>query len=342
MSGYSINLYWPIYKNLEKELLKLADVIHFDDTHVQVYSAHIGNMLVRTAVEIEAISKELYMLNGGTIKMNKNGEEIPLFFDSDCIAFLDKMWSITRKTVRVAAPTFYFKNENYRILCPLDECDKKKHGDWKNAYQAFKHSRTGSLSEGNILNLIKAMAALYLLNLYYRGDPTEEMVISKTSDVFAVDVFRATRLTMVEHMDDHCIAPLWDKDINTELERFVYIERYSDKTFHEMYEAHLKDVEITRENYERTKGLPDYYRDHPEKHGDPLMKVVYDFGVDQERIRRGLATSEEKWSEEDKKQLQKAGIALSEKIVSFSHTRKAISNQTILVLNKNQRIYPEV
>ena len=119
----SINLYWPVYKNMEKELLKLADVIHFDDTQVHVYSAYIGNMLVRVAVDIEAISTELYKLNGGTIKTKRNGEERPLLFDSECIAFLDKMWSITRKIVRVVAPTFYFENEKYHILCPLDECN---------------------------------------------------------------------------------------------------------------------------------------------------------------------------------------------------------------------------
>lgn len=32
------NLYWPIFKNLENELLKISDLIHFDDKQIELYS----------------------------------------------------------------------------------------------------------------------------------------------------------------------------------------------------------------------------------------------------------------------------------------------------------------
>lgn len=54
------NLYWPVYKNLEKEFLKLADYIHISDDQTSIYSMHIADSIVRCAVEIEALSKELY------------------------------------------------------------------------------------------------------------------------------------------------------------------------------------------------------------------------------------------------------------------------------------------
>jgi hypothetical protein len=59
------NLYWVIYKNLEREVLHLGDLIHFDDKQLSVYSIRISDLLIRCAVEIEAISKELYVKNGG-------------------------------------------------------------------------------------------------------------------------------------------------------------------------------------------------------------------------------------------------------------------------------------
>lgn len=40
------NFYWPVYRNLEKELLQLADNIHFADDQVKVYSMHIADLIV--------------------------------------------------------------------------------------------------------------------------------------------------------------------------------------------------------------------------------------------------------------------------------------------------------
>ena len=61
------NIYWPVYKNLEKEVLKLADFLHFSDDQTRVYSMHIADLIIRCAVEIEAIAKELYSSLGGNV-----------------------------------------------------------------------------------------------------------------------------------------------------------------------------------------------------------------------------------------------------------------------------------
>jgi hypothetical protein len=52
-----INLYWPVYKNIEKEVLELSNQIHFDDTQLSIYSIKISELLIRCSVEIEAISR---------------------------------------------------------------------------------------------------------------------------------------------------------------------------------------------------------------------------------------------------------------------------------------------
>ncbi|MTN82487.1 hypothetical protein GMB34_00660 [Turicibacter sanguinis] len=60
-----LNLFWPVYKNLENEFLKIADYVHFSDDQTKVYSMHIADLIVRCSIEIEAISKELYFSLGG-------------------------------------------------------------------------------------------------------------------------------------------------------------------------------------------------------------------------------------------------------------------------------------
>ena len=79
-----LNLFWPVYKNLEKEFLNIADYIHFSDDQTDVYSMHIADLIVRCSIEIEAISKELYtQIVGETSPINKD-----LYFDTDCLDLL--------------------------------------------------------------------------------------------------------------------------------------------------------------------------------------------------------------------------------------------------------------
>ena len=47
------NLYWPVYKSIEREVLALAYVIHIDDKQLNVYSVKIAELLIRTCVEVD-------------------------------------------------------------------------------------------------------------------------------------------------------------------------------------------------------------------------------------------------------------------------------------------------
>lgn len=76
-----VNLYWPAYKRLENELISMTSDIRFDDDQMGVYSDKFMEILIRTSIEIEAISKELYLNNGG----EKIEPESDMFFDTVCL-----------------------------------------------------------------------------------------------------------------------------------------------------------------------------------------------------------------------------------------------------------------
>ena len=57
-----MNLYWPVYLKLEKEVLSLADAIHFSDDQISVYSIQIADLIVRCAVEIISNLKTNWVL----------------------------------------------------------------------------------------------------------------------------------------------------------------------------------------------------------------------------------------------------------------------------------------
>ena len=135
------------------------------NSQLEVFSPHIADLLVRCCVEIEAISKELYFDNGGT---KKRGDST-IMFDTDCLKLIDIKWQTHTKKVMVVAPSFNFTKEENRVLRPLKEAHKQKGTSWERAYQAVKHDRFASLHMGTVKAFLHALAALYLLNIYYRN-----------------------------------------------------------------------------------------------------------------------------------------------------------------------------
>lgn len=145
-SNYMTNLYWPIYKKIEKEIVELSNHIHFDDNQLSVYSVKIVELLIRCVVEIEAISKDLYLKNGGAIPTGR-----VLYYDTDCLNLLEGIWELSKKQVIVSSANFYFQDNNNKILYPLRKANKRSTSgaDWAKAYQAVKHNRSLNLSKGN-------------------------------------------------------------------------------------------------------------------------------------------------------------------------------------------------
>lgn len=193
------NLYWPVYINLEKEFIKLSESIHIDDAQLNVYSVKISELLIRTVVEIESLAKNLYFANGGTKADDKD-----LYFDTDCMAHLVNIWDIDKKVVLVTSSNLFFEDEANRILAPLHKSNKrgKSSADWCKAYQAVKHNRLKELKKGNLKHFIRALAALYILNLYYRDEKVSFIDANKeqTQDFsFGSHVFSVMKPNNIGH-----------------------------------------------------------------------------------------------------------------------------------------------
>ncbi len=184
-----MNIYWPVFKNLEFEFTKLMYDIHIDDEQLTVYSSKISDLILRSSIEIESISKELYYNNGGP----KTGQ---IKYDDDALAFLIKIWSLDKKVVLISSASCYQKD---KTLTPFVKNETRTDKtsmtfSWNNSYQNLKHNRAKSLKYGNVKYLFDCLSALYVLNLYY-SDKTislENDTIGTTispnigSDIFSV------------------------------------------------------------------------------------------------------------------------------------------------------------
>lgn len=239
------NFYWTVYKNLEKELLELSNWVHIDDKQLEIYSVKISELLIRTVIELESISKELYFQNGGTKPDDNN-----LFFDTDCIDLLENKWLLSKKKVQISASNFYFTLSANKILTPLNKANKRgsSSADWLKAYQAVKHNRVKSLSKGNLKNLIRAMAGLYVLNLYYKDNI---YTLEKDASATNFDNSVGSSIFSVKLHINQSISIDKDYTKNEDYDESIYIVKPTDESrinFQQtLIELNNKTVERTKE-----------------------------------------------------------------------------------------------
>ena len=94
------NMFWPVYKDLEEEILKLTYIIHFSDSQFEyikedgkmpvatdklekkseymktpVYSLKIADLLIRCCVEIEALTKKMTQNIDEDVKSTPNTDK---------------------------------------------------------------------------------------------------------------------------------------------------------------------------------------------------------------------------------------------------------------------------
>ena len=234
------NSFWPVYKNLEDETLQLAKYINFSDDQLKVYSMYIANLIIRVVIEIESLSKELYKINGGPEVMDENNKPRDLYFDTDCIEYLNNIWGICNREIMVSCINFNFIKEENIILKPLKRANKMgtSSSKWNKAYQAVKHDRKNSIKEGNIENLIKGLGALYILNLYYKDETLNYKFNNENffdnrlgSDIFAVSCADASKASIgIDHGDTSI-----NKEEREKLDTCVYVIKYTDTSWEEMH-----------------------------------------------------------------------------------------------------------
>lgn len=252
------DIFWQTYLNIEKEVIEVSKYIFFTDevlvngnggivtqsckTQLETFSPHIADLLVRCCVQIEAISKELYFDNGGT----KTRGDSSIFFDEDCLKLIDIKWQIHNKSVMIVAPYFNFTKDENRVLKPLKEAHKRQGTYWEKAYQAVKHDRYSSLQKGNVKALIQALAALFLLNLYYRNDSW----ITKYNDISKIDYSIGSAIFTVKSPETN---QLWYRNNPTVCES-PYVVRYKDADYKRIQEMQRQE----------NQALNDYWRKQPE------------------------------------------------------------------------------
>lgn len=183
------NMFMMIYKKLEKEVIDLSYYIHFSDEEIRkdcnqiwTYSNQIADILIAINIQIESLFLELYK------QEFKNAPDTI----GKAINTIDKKWDLSAKKVRIVSKNMYFQDENGfgGDFSPM-AYKPKDENDYYGAYCAVKHNRIETLYKANINVLLRALAALYILNIYYsyekkEADAISEIDFSMGSEIFMV------------------------------------------------------------------------------------------------------------------------------------------------------------
>lgn len=285
-----MNLYWSVYEALEEETLVLADNILFNNEQLGVYSVKLGNLIVRSAIEIEALSKELYCSLGGEPKIfdeEKNQERFP-YFDMECLDLLVRKWKIDKKKIQIVSSKIYFNQDN-SVLTPLRKCNKArdKGSQWNRAYQALKHNRTQSMEKATVINLLNALGALYILNLYYRNDvfwdnvPIEGKEEYRThSKIFSPFIYEVPG-TLPE--SDEILKSRTD----TPFDECIYLKKYTDESAMKIREfVYSLDLDLWLQTISS-----DEFVEHGQKHVNEqdkinILELIKKLGLDFDKMFR--------------------------------------------------------
>lgn len=263
------DIFWQTYLNLEKEAIEVSKYIFVTDeviknkngvsvtencyTQIETFSPYIADLLVRACVQIEAVSKELYFDNGG----EKARGDSSVLFDDDCLRLIDKLWSTHSKSVLVVAPFFNLTKEEHRILKPLKEAHRR-HEYWEKAYQAVKHDRYSYLYMGNVKAFIQALAALYLLNVYFRN----EKWTLRYEDVRKRDYSMGSSLFAV---NPPVLDALWEGNEVRESDS-PFVVRYQDAVYQQIDDIRKKENDA----------LSEFMRNQPEWNDPEFLAYIKD------------------------------------------------------------------
>lgn len=223
------NLYWPIYQNIENELLNITNYVKFDDTQLKVYSDRFLDLIMRICIEIESISKELYLNNGGAIIE----PESEMYFDTICLNFLEEQWELSKRIIQITNSNMYFSQTN-SILQPLKKANKRgtSGSKWKQAYQSIKHNRSKNYSKGNLENCIMSLAALYILNIYYKN---ESFKLNNDYEVNNFDLSQGSKIFSIQVCKGHSLDGIMPENKSS-----IYFINYTDDFIKKAEDSNLE------------------------------------------------------------------------------------------------------
>ena len=152
--------YWPILERLEAEFCDLSFSVALCDNQLDVHSARLADLLVRTCVECENVGKSLC------------NEKSLVPSAGNFPGVLDAISSAIRIQTKELIIVWPFQSLTKTIITPFGgwQPNKNENPPWFKAYNGVKHDRISNANEAKLENVMHALGALFILNLWLREE----------------------------------------------------------------------------------------------------------------------------------------------------------------------------
>ena len=148
-------MHWQYYLSIEKMLVNTNQYVTHTDKNKYVYSDEFSSILLLSCSELDSLFKQLCI--------NRDIQNKRKYFNMEDYAQAIKISIDTDLGLATGTRVI---NDNNIIIFPFEHIDAAKpyaNLKWWRDYQSIKHDRIKNVEKGNLLNVVNAVAAQFLI-----------------------------------------------------------------------------------------------------------------------------------------------------------------------------------
>lgn len=163
-------IHWNYFLSLEEDVAHLARFIELTTANFTCYSIEISRMLFAASSEIDVVAKQYCT----SIHPQRRAENIVHYKDT----IMERHPAF--HSIKVRMPRFGLELE------PWMNWGGEQQPHWWRAYNKVKHERHEHFSKGNLKNALNAVAALYVLLVFFYRKEAEAGKLSPNPRLFLI------------------------------------------------------------------------------------------------------------------------------------------------------------
>jgi len=163
--------HWNYFLALEKDLENLSRYIEFCKPNFNCYSLEMARVLLASASEVDVVAKQLCRKldpDSSADNIHQYRNEIKIEYPQ----ILDFKVNIPRYGLTFTPWLNWKKNQGVPI--------------WWTAYNKVKHHRNIDFKKANLENILKAVAGLFIITLYFYKEKAESTELIPVQSLFRV------------------------------------------------------------------------------------------------------------------------------------------------------------
>jgi len=190
-----------MYRGLEENFIQITDYIPLDTDHYHVWSPRLIPLLHSACMEVESLFKQIAqqerfadVKDVASLKEKISKNDPQDYPDMRDYMEFGKILELYNREVHV--------RETNSFIMPFKEWESNGILAWWDSYNKVKHDRHIEYKEGNVLNVLYALGAVYTLNVeHLHGEKFHDLDILRDfeSKVFSYAYPMSERTTHIAH-----------------------------------------------------------------------------------------------------------------------------------------------